>query len=271
MFFDEFPDTKLTQKNLKEKYLNEIKPNIILEKLTLNEKNLIMENYQKNKSRWSLHNKSLLLPGRCSNQIKNFYYSNYKKLIRKITKEIIKKDNYNISKKQLRYNSKITCDKIYNKIFKRKINYFQLNEKLIKDIIHEDKENKNSEENCSWSNHQNSEFTKSYADNEAESSSSNKNFFSILNMEYEKSIFKEENTFENFLFQEKQNNLLNKNNNFSLYDDYINFDLEKETATSEKLRVNENLISEDGTLKSNYFVGYLPRTIHFADCLLIIK
>jgi hypothetical protein len=103
-----------------------------------------LENFKIHGSRWSLI--SSFLPGVNSKQVKNFYYSNLRKKIRKITKELIKKDEKElISNSQLRKNSKLICEKIYNKIFQRKINYFQLNEEIIKGII-EERENEKTQE-----------------------------------------------------------------------------------------------------------------------------
>ena len=152
---------------------------------------------------------------RSDNIIKNFYYSNLRIKIRKFIKQILQKERNPESKGELGFMSKKIFNKIFYKINFRKLNYFQINEEIIEEIMKE-------------GNLQNDKTNKS--DNLDNSSFKNEISYSNNFFQYEKTetFKKTENIFDNLLSEELQKEKLkNEENDFVLqkYDDCNENDL----------------------------------------------
>jgi hypothetical protein len=167
----------------------------------------------------------LKISNRSDQKIKNFYNSNLRIKIRKVIKEILQKDEkVRATKMELRLETKKFFDKIYGKINKRKINYFQINENIIEEIMYEKELKKESlqesiTENPKFKENSDSQLL-SFTQNSYKSgysSSTNNEISYPINFLFEEKIdiFNIENTLENYLHHEKLSEKLKKYDPFN--------------------------------------------------------
>lgn len=177
-----------------------LNPKIQQGRLSEEEKNKIMENYKIYGPKWSKISKHI--PSRNDQQIKNYFYSSLRKRTRESYKMLIKKNEEVIKKSKLRLLSKKNFDKIYEQIVKKKISFFDIDDKKIQEILL-DSEMEDSSSKPSSRKDAPFEVKKSY-DEISEKSSTG---FSLIKMKcisnYEQNVIEENINY----FQESKNSM----------------------------------------------------------------
>jgi hypothetical protein len=119
--------------SIRSRYLYNLSPNNRKGKLLNSEKHFILDYYINNGSKWSRISNII---GRNDQIIKNFYYSNLRKIIRKQFKIVFSRHQKDMKILELRKESKNNFDKIYKEVLQRKLNFYEINEDIIEEICY---------------------------------------------------------------------------------------------------------------------------------------
>ena len=117
-------------KQLKERYINHLDPNVVKDYWTNKEEKILIEKQKEFGNRWSEISK--FLPGRTDNAVKNYFYSKLRRVIRCLVKGLIKNGTY----KKENINEKVydLCF-VYKIVKDSKIAFSKINKERIIEII----------------------------------------------------------------------------------------------------------------------------------------